>query len=547
MLPKPLILGSDHGSPKRATPQPSAVDSFLRDFSTGPAVPPPVSRQPIPTRIMKTLASTLRFLIPLAATIAAAPAITAAVTKAAGPNIIVILTDDVGWGDPSCYGATKVSTPNIDRLARDGRRFVNSHASAACCTPTRYSMFTGQYSWRRTAPGLNRGVAEGASPLLIPTDMPTAPGLLQAAGYQTAIIGKWHLGFGNSKPDFNAELRPGPLEIGFHEYFGLPATNDRIPTVLIRNHKVIGLDPADPIVYSYKKEEAQAKGLSPFAAGRNRIGWAKGGKSAWWKDTELADTFTSESTQFIERNKDKKFFLCFTPHDVHAPVIPHPRFVGKSGISARADMLLELDWSVGQILDTLDRLGLARDTLVIFSSDNGAYVDNESGHRPNGPFSGVKSQLWEGGHRVPFLCRWPSRLSPAVSKDLVSTLDIAATICAAGGVTVPPHALPDSFNLLPAMLGEKNAPKRNHLVIMSGNGHLALRSGDLKYMPDLAQADGWKGTGKKNKNGKAGPALFDLAKDPGEKQNLHATRTQDAKRLAAVLAELQAKPITRPE
>jgi arylsulfatase A-like enzyme len=446
------------------------------------------------------------------------------------PNIVVILADDVGWGDPSCYGATKFKTPNLDRLARDGQRFVNSHASASVCTPTRYSMLTGQYSWRRDVPGLNKGVAEGGSPLLIPTDMPTAPGLLKAAGYQTAVIGKWHLGFGESKPDFNAELRPGPLEIGFHEYFGLPATNDRIPTVLIRNHKVIGLDPNDPIEYTYNKEEAKERGLSPFAAGRNRIGFAKGGKAAWWKDTELADTFTRESVEFIERNKEKPFFLFFAPHDVHAPIIPHPRFVGKSGVSTRADMLMELDWSVGQILDTLEKHGLDKNTLVIFSSDNGAYVKEENGHLPNGPFSGEKSQLWEGGHRVPFLCRWPGRIAPGVSEDLVSTIDIAATICAAAGVDVPSKALPDSYNLLPALLGEKDTREREHLVLMSGTGHLALRSGNLKYMPDLAFADGWKGGWQKKKGDKPRPALFDLSKDPGEKENLFATRKDEARR-----------------
>jgi arylsulfatase A-like enzyme len=468
-------------------------------------------------------------------------------TAPAAPNIVVILADDVGWGDPSCYGASKFKTPNLDRLARDGQRFVNGHASASVCTPTRYSMLTGQYSWRRDAPGLNKGVAEGASPLLIPTEMPTAPGLLKAAGYQTAVIGKWHLGFGKSKPDFNAELRPGPLEIGFHEYFGLPATNDRIPTVLIRDHKVIGLDPADPIEYSYKKEEAEERGLSPFAAGRNRIGWAKGGKSAWWKDIDLADTFTRESLEFIKRNKEKKFFLFFAPHDVHAPVIPHPRFVGKSGVSTRADMLLELDWSVGQLLDTLDKHGLTGNTLVIFSSDNGAYVKNETGHLPNGPFSGEKSQLWEGGHRVPFIARWPARLTPGVSEDIVSTIDIPATICAAAGVAIPANALPDSFDLLPAMLGEKDARKRLDLVLMSGTGHLALRSGNLKYMPDLAFANGWKGGGKKNKGEKPRPALFDLSKDPGEKENLFATRKDDARRLAAILAKTKTEAVSRPE
>ncbi len=202
------------------------------------------------------------------------------------PNIIVILADDVGPGDAGAYGATKIKTPNIDRLAAEGQRFENAHASAAVCTPTRYSLLTGQYSWRRDAAGVNRGVANGNSPLLIPTDMKTAPGLLQQAGYRTAAIGKWHLGFGTTKPDYNGELRPGPLEIGFDEYFGIPSTNDGIPTVFVRHHRVVGLDPADPIQVSYDKEEAEREGLSSWAAGRQRIGWGQGGKSAWWADVD---------------------------------------------------------------------------------------------------------------------------------------------------------------------------------------------------------------------------------------------------------------------
>ena len=317
--------------------------------------------------------------------------------------------------------------------------------------------------------------------------MTTAPGLLKQAGYRTALIGKWHLGFGVTKPDYNQELRPGPLEIGFHEYFGIPATNDRIPTVFVRDHRVLGLDANDPLTYSFDAAEAKSRGLSAWAAGRNRIGWAKGGKSAWWKDTEIADTHTRECVQFIERNKAAKFFLLFAPHNVHAPAIPHPRFVGSSGLGNRADMLQELDASIGELLQTLDRLGLARDTLIIYSSDNGAYVNDENGHRPTGPYRGKKSQLWEGGHRVPFIVRWPARIQPGVSTDIASTIDMPATICAAAGITLPKDALPDSYNLLPAMLGEKDARKRDHLILMSGNGDLAIRSGQWKYIPDLSR------------------------------------------------------------
>jgi arylsulfatase A-like enzyme len=468
------------------------------------------------------------------------------VTAAEKPNVIVILADDVGWGDAGCYGATKIKTPNLDRLAREGLRFTNGYASAAVCTPTRYSLLTGQYSWRRAGVGLDKGVANGDSPLLIPTTMATAPRLLQQAGYRTALIGKWHLGFGLTKPDYNQELRPGPLDVGFDEYFGIPATNDRVPTVYIRDRRVLGLEPSDPITISYSEGEAQIQDLKAWAAGRNRIGWAKGGKSAWWKDTEIADTHTRECVQFLERNKDQKFFLLFTPHDVHAPAIPHPSFAGTSGLGSRADMLHELDWSVGEILGTLDRLSLSRNTLVIYSSDNGAYVNDEDGHRPTGPYRGKKSQLWEGGTRVPFIVRWPAQIQPGVSTDLVSTLDVPATICAAAGVALPKDALPDSFNLLPAMLGEKNALKRNRLIVMSGNGHLAIRSGDLKYIPDLAVADGWQGSARKAPGAPARPALFDVEKDPGETQNLLPKQANDAKRLAELIEQDRTTAVTRP-
>ncbi len=481
--------------------------------------------------------------------LATVPPLAAAVSppaSAAKPNIIVILADDIGWGDAGCYGATKVNTPNIDRLAREGQRFVNGHASAAVCTPTRYSMLTGQYSFRRDVRGVNSGVANGAAPLVIPTDMITAPGLLQKAGYHTGLVGKWHLGFGLTKPDYNKELRPGPLEIGFDEFFGIPATNDRIPTVLVRNHNVVGLDPADPIEYTYDKKEAETLGLSPWAAGRNRIGWGKGGKAAWWDDKKLADVNTKEAVQFIERNKDNKFFLYYAPHDVHAPKIPGPRFAGTSGLGERADMLLEFDDSLGQLLQTLERLGLSNDTLIIYSSDNGAYVNDEDGHRPTGPFRGIKSTSWEGGTRVPFIVRWPARIPAGVSEDLVSTIDIPATISAAAGVALPENSLPDSFNLLPAMLGEKDAPKRHDLILQCGSGYLSVRSGPWKYIPDLALAEGWK-SAKKDPAVPARPGLFNLSNDPGETKNLANENPSEAQRLADLLARTKSTPVTRPQ
>jgi arylsulfatase A-like enzyme len=464
----------------------------------------------------------------------------------ARPNILVILADDVGPGDAGAYGATKIRTPHIDRLAAEGRRFDNGYASAAVCTPTRYSLLTGQYAWRQKADGVRKGVGNGLSPLLIPAEMTTVQRVLQQGGYHTAVIGKWHLGFGRDKPDYNADLRPGPLETGFDEFFGIPATNDRIPTVFVRNHRVVGLDPADPITVSYDKAEAEARGLSSWAAGRNRIGWGQGGKAAWWKDEDIAEAHTGEAVRFLERNADRPFFLFFAPHDVHAPKVPQKRFAGASGISERADMLLGLDDAIGQVLRTLDRLGLTKNTLIIYSSDNGAYVNEEGGHRPTGLLRGIKSTSWEGGTRVPFVVTWPGHIRPGVSRDLVSTIDIPATVCAAAGIAVPAGALPDSVNLLPALLDAPNAPQRDSLILQNGSGDLAVRSGPWKFIPDLDLADGWKSK-KKDRTAAPRPGLFNLAEDPGEERNVIAQHPDEAKRLADLLATIQSSSTPQPK
>jgi arylsulfatase A-like enzyme len=334
--------------------------------------------------------------------------------------------------------------------------------------------------------------------------------------------------------------------VGFDEFFGFPATNDRIPTVLVRDHRVLGLDPSDPIEYTYNKEEAKRLGFSSWAAGRNRIGWGKGGKAACWDDKTLADVNTREAVEFIERNKDQPFFLYFAPHNVHAPIIPGPRFAGTSGLSERADMLLEFDDTLGKLLATLDRLKLTENTLIIYSSDNGAYVNEEDGHRPTGPFRGIKSTSWEGGTRVPFIAHWPARIKPGVSEDLVSTIDIPATITAAAGITPPKDALPDSYNLLPALLGAKDAPKRESLILQCGSGHLSVRSGPWKYIPDLDLAEGWKSK-KKDPKHAAVPGLFDLSKDPGETKNLAEENPTAAQRLADLISKAKTTPITRPQ
>ena len=490
----------------------------------------------------------MRFhLLPLVVLSLANPAAAAGLSADRPPNIVVILADDLGYGDLGSQGATGIKTPNLDALAREGLRFTDAHAPAAMCTPTRYSMLTGQYSWRRKAIGLDKGVASGESPLLIPTDAVTLPGLLKSAGYRTGLVGKWHLGFGSSKPDYNGELKPGPLEVGFDEFFGIPATNDRVPTVFVRDHRVVGLDPEDPIRITYQ-DPGKNSPMKKQAAGRGRIGWTSGGKAAWWKDTDIADTLTGEAVKFIGKHQAQPFFLCFTPHDVHAPTIPHPRFAGTSGLGPRADMVHELDESVGKVLATLERLGLTNNTLVILSSDNGAYKTVEGAHRPNGPWRGVKSQLWEGGHRVPFLAKWPGRIAPGESSALVGLVDLPATVAAVVGRPLPAGSAPDSFNLLPLMTGKDRNAGRDHLVLMSGKGDLALRQGPWKYIPDLSTADGWSSRNKPpGKKAPAKPGLYHLGDDPGELKNLNSTKPEVAKRLADLLDHAKSTPVTRPQ
>lgn len=463
------------------------------------------------------------------------------------PNVIVILSDDVGWGDLGCYGGTQIKTPHLDALARDGIRFTDAHASAAVCTPTRYSLLTGQYSWRVEANGLNKGVASGESPLLIPVSAITLPKIMKTAGYRTAAIGKWHLGFGNSKPDFNQDLTPGPLEIGFDEFFGFPATNDRIPTVFVRDHRVVGLDPKDPIQYTYQDPKDPNSPLKKFSSGSSRIGWISGGKAAQWKDTELTDTFTREAITFMERNQKNPFFLYYAPHSVHAPAIPNSRFLGSSGLSKRADCLQELDESIGELMKTLERLKIADHTLVIFSSDNGAYVLDEKGHRPNGPWRGEKSQLWEGGHREPLIAHWPGKIRPGVSHELMCLVDLTATAAALVGVKLAAETAPDSFDLLPTLLGKTNPHPRDHLIVMSGNGDLAIRQGNWKYIPDLSRANGWSSGAKKDKNPPPRPGLYDLESDLGEVTNQNDKNPEISKRLAGLLEEVRKTPNTRPQ
>jgi arylsulfatase A-like enzyme len=480
-------------------------------------------------------------------------AATAQQTRPAAPNIVMIYADDVGYGDIACYGARRVKTPNLDRLAAGGVRFTNAHASSATCTPSRYTLLTGEYAWRK--PGT--GVLPGDARLIVPRDRETLPAMLHRQGYRTGAVGKWHLGLGDGNIDWNGEIRPGPLEVGFDYSFIIPATGDRVPCVFVENHRVAGLDAKDPIRVSYEhpigNEPTGSKNPEMLRVhpshghdqaivnGVPRIGYMTGGRSALWVDEDIADVLTGKAVRYIEQNRSRPFFLYFATHDIHVPRLPSKRFTGKTGMGPRGDAIAELDWSVGQVLDTLDRNGMTRNTMVIFSSDNGPVVDDgyrdeaveELGdHKPGGPFRGGKYSNFDAGTRVPMMLRWPGHVKPdSSSAALLSQVDLYASFAALTGGKPAAGAAPDSHEMLPALLGQD--PKgRDWLVEHAGS--LALIEGNWKL---IAPGNGPKMN--RNTNTELGndpePQLYDLAVDIGEKNNLAA---QNAERVRGMMERL---------
>ena len=473
------------------------------------------------------------------------------------PNVVMIYIDDLGYGDPSCYGATAVRTPHIDRIAREGLRFTDAHSPAATCTPSRYALMTGEYAFRKKG----TGILPGDAALIIEPGRTTVPALLQKAGYVTGVVGKWHLGLGpQGGPDWNGEIRPGPEEVGFNYAFIMAATGDRVPTVYVENRRVVGLDPRDPIKVDYAskvgdwptgRENPELLKVHPshghdmtIVNGVSRIGWMTGGKSALWKDEDMADAFTSKAVAFIEQRRRERFFLYFATHDIHVPRVPHPRFAGKSGMGPRGDALLEADWSVGQILATLDRLRLTNETLIIFTADNGPVVDDGykddavarlGAHKPAGPWRGGKGSNFEGGTRVPLLVRWPGQVKPGVSDALVSQIDLLASLASFTGQKLTEADAPDSFDVMGALLGRAKTG-REELVQQATA--LSLRQGAWKYIEPGRGPKVNANTNTETGNDPAGQ-LYDLARDPGERENLAARHPDRVKEMAARLERIK--------
>lgn len=421
------------------------------------------------------------------------------------PNVIIILADDIGYGDLGCNGEQTIRTPHVDRLAHTGLRFTDAHAVAATSTPSRYSLLTDQYAWRRN----DTSIATGDAGMIIRPGQATLATLFKEHGYTTGAVGKWHLGLGDTagSQDWNGWITPGPSAIGFDYSYIMAATGDRVPCVYVENQRVVNLDPADPIAVSYttpfpgeplgKDHPELPTVLKPspdhghadaIVNGVSRIGYMKGGKQALWQDENIADSITTKAVQFIEQHAGSPFFLYFATNDIHVPRVPHLRFKGATTMGARGDAIIEFDWSIGQIVETLERLGIAGNTLIIVTSDNGPVVDDGyadqavellGAHRPWGDFRGGKYSIFEAGTRVPFIVTWPEKIKAGVSDALFSQIDLYASLACLLNTQPATGAAPDSRNHLPALLG--NDRKGRDYVIEQATG-LSVSDGEWKYI-----------------------------------------------------------------
>ncbi len=472
------------------------------------------------------------------------------------PNVLIIYGDDVGFGDVGALGAKLIPTPHIDALAKESLVFTDGHCTAATCTPSRFSMLTGVHGFRHGV----RILAPNA-PLTIPTNIMTLPKMFQKAGYETGIVGKWHLGLGKRgvKTNWNGVVKPGPLEVGFDYSFLLPSTNDRVPCVYLAGHRVLNLDPKDPLSVGKRPENPKStvypdgrkdRGAMTFYAsshghnnsvinGIGRIGYMWGGKSALWDDETMSDEFVSRAKRFLSKKRDKPFFLFFSSQDIHVPRVPHPRFRGKSKLGYRGDAMVQFDWSTGELLKMLDDLGLKENTIVIFSSDNGPVYDDgykdgttvrtstkekDRGHDASGVYRGGKYLIYEGGTRVPFMIRWPKRIKAGRSKALVNQIDFLASFARLVGVKLKAGDARDSRDTLDAFVG-KDAVGLPFMIEEAAG--LALRMGDWKFI----QSRGGKGKRK----GK----LYHLGRDVSEQNNVIKDYPAQAKKMNALLMQFK--------
>ena len=476
------------------------------------------------------------------------------------PNVVFIYADDIGYGDLSCNGSRTIHTSNVERLAESGIRFTNVHAAAATSTPSRYAMLTGEYAWRRQG----TGIADGDAGLIIRPERYTMADMFKDAGYDTGVVGKWHLGLGDKQgtQDWNQVITPGVRDLGFDYSFIMAATGDRVPCVFVHNDMVENLDPSDPIQVSYKhnfpgeptgKDNPELLRMHPshghnqsIINGISRIGYMKGGKKALWKDEKIAETLTEKAVGFLESHQDRPFFLYFATQDAHVPRVPDARFVGKSGMGPRGDCLLQFDWSVGQILDALKRLGLDKNTIVILSSDNGPVVDDGykdeavellGNHKPSGIYRGGKYSLFEAGTRVPCVLSWKGRIKQGqVSDALLCQIDWMASLAEVIGVRLPEGAAPDSEAHWEAWTG-KEKEGRNALVVQNAQNNLALLMGKWKYLRP-GRGEAYIRSVNIETGNSSDAQLYDLEKDPSETMNLAEKEVGVKARMEELLEEI---------
>ncbi|MEM8953295.1 MAG: PVC-type heme-binding CxxCH protein [Verrucomicrobiota bacterium] len=474
------------------------------------------------------------------------------------PNVVLIFADDLGYGDLGCYGATKVKTPHLDQLAAEGRKFTDAHSASAVCTPSRYALMTGDYPIRR---GLSKPVFLKTG-LVIDTERQTIADVMKNAGYATACIGKWHLGFGENAPDWNGDLKPGPLELGFDYYYGVPVVNSHPPFVYVENYNVVGRVPNDPFVFG-----KHAKTREFFEKmGINQIGGADAAH-ALYDDELVGTTLTGKAVKWIKEQRENPFFLLLSTTNIHHPFTPHPRFKDSSECGPYGDFIHELDWIVGEVMNALEEQGVADNTLVIFTSDNGGMFNVggqnawDAGHRLNGELLGFKFGAWEGGHRVPFIARWPGKIKAgSTSDELISNVDLIATFASITGTPLEEGHAKDSVNVLPALIGDPDKPIRDHLLLAASKPtHLAIRQGKWIYIS--AQGSGGFTAAKRGAHAFGGPAaityagyqnsdienekikpeaplaqLYDLEQDLKQTQNLYREFPEKVKELSALLA-----------
>ncbi len=477
------------------------------------------------------------------------------------PNVLLIYVDDLGYGDLGAYGATKIKTPHLDKLASAGLRFTNAHSSSATCTPSRYALMTGNYPWRVKG----TGVLTGDAALIIPTNQPTLASQFKAAGYATGIVGKWHLGLGDAvTKNWNEPIKPGPKEIGFDYSFIFPATADRVPTVFLENQTVVAANGSDPIQVDYKnkigtdpigKEHPELLKMqsSPgqghdntIVNGIGRIGYMSGGKAARWTDEEMPLTFLQKAKAFITQHQREPFFLTYALTEPHVPRMPSTMFKGKSGLGYRGDAILQLDWSVGEILKELELLGLSKNTIVVFSSDNGPVLDDGyqdgavtqlNGHKPAGILRGGKYSIFEAGTRVPMIISWPGKVQPGVSEALVCQIDFLASFSSLLKKELPKSNSFDSENLLNAFLGKS---KKGRQVLVEQAGTLSIIEGNWKYIEPSDRPAYDPNTDTELGNAKE-PQLYNLSKDPSERNNLASQYPEMVKELAQKLLQIKNK------